>query len=115
MVVGVDADLVALGGHPADQLLVARDAAAHQEEGGGCLPQGQTVQQRAGGGGAGAIVKGEGHQGRTARLNFQWSARRDGPPRSGKSGHQGRHTEQYRNFFPAHRRNISFWSVCAAV
>lgn len=108
MVVGVDADLVALHGHAADQLLIARDAAAHQEEGGGRLPQGQAVQQWAGGGGAGAVVKGEGHQGRTACLKFHRGVRRDRPLRSGKGGRQGRHTEQYRNFFPAHRRNISF-------
>ena len=61
MVVGVHPDLVALRRHPPHQVLVARDAVAQEEEGGGHLPQGQLVQQPPGGGGARPVVKGEGH------------------------------------------------------
>ena len=106
MIIGVDADLVALGGHAADQLLVARDAVPYQEEGGGHLPQGQAIQQRAGGGGAGAVVKGESHQGRFTDLNFRRGIRRDGPLRSGKGKHQPQHTQKRRKFLPFHSRRL---------
>jgi hypothetical protein len=41
--VGVVAHLVALGGHPGDQILVAGDLLADEEEGGGGPPLAQTV------------------------------------------------------------------------
>ena len=75
MAVGVVADLVALGGHAAHQVLVARDPVPHQKKGGGHLPQLQSVQQGAGGGGPGAVVKGEGHQGRIAQRHFSRGVR----------------------------------------
>ena len=62
MVIGMDADLMPLLGHAAHQLLAPRDTGAHQKEGGGDLPQGQTVQKGGGGAAAGAVVEGEGHQ-----------------------------------------------------
>lgn len=47
VVEGVDADLMALPGHAADQLLIALKAVSQQKEGGGHLPQGQLVQKAA--------------------------------------------------------------------
>lgn len=63
MIVGVNADLVAVFRHAPDKGLLTLDAVAHQEEGGLDLPESQTVQQAGGGGGSGAVVKGESHQG----------------------------------------------------
>ena len=63
VIVGVNADLVAVFRHAPDKGLLTLDAVAHQEEGGLDLPESQTVQQAGGGGGSGAVVKGESHQG----------------------------------------------------
>ena len=45
MIVGVNADLVAVFRHAPDKGLLTLDAVAHQEEGGLDLPESQTVQQ----------------------------------------------------------------------
>ena len=70
VVVGVNADLVALGVHSADEVLIALNLGADEKEGSVDSPLGKTVQQGGGGGAAGAVVKGEGDElGR--RLLFQ--------------------------------------------
>ena len=99
MVIGVDADLMPLRRHTPDQVLVAWDTAAHQEKGGRGLPQLQSVQQGAGGGGPGAVVKGESHQGRGVQLHLQGRARRPDRLRRGQSAHQPQNTQQCREFF----------------
>ena len=62
MVKGVDADLMPLGVHTEDEVLVVFDLGADQEKGGLHAPLGQAVQQGAGGGAPGTIVKGEGDE-----------------------------------------------------
>ena len=57
VVEGVDADLMALPGHAADQLLVARKAVPQEEEGGRHLPQSQFVQKAARGGRPGHMAR----------------------------------------------------------
>ncbi len=73
MVKGVDADLMALPGHAADQLLIALKAVSQQKEGGGHLPQGQLVQKAARSGRPGPVVEGEGHH-RHLRLDLHLRA-----------------------------------------
>ena len=63
MVVGVDADLVALRVHPLHQVLHAvGHPPSHQEKGGLHPPLRQAVQQRGGGGAPGSVVKGKRQQ-----------------------------------------------------
>ena len=63
MVIGVDADLVALRVHPLHQVLHAvGHPPSHQEKGGLHPPLRQAVQQRGGGGAPGSVVKGERQQ-----------------------------------------------------
>ena len=116
MVVGVYADLVALGVHTAHQVLVAHDLLPDQKEGGLHPPLGQAVQQLGGGGAAGAVVKGQGDQGRRflhlrlgvgghrpALFPAQGAARR---PEDGQQKREGqRHSPRaYRKSLHAHRR-----------
>ena len=62
VVIGVDADLMALGLHSPHNVLVAGNLLSNEEEGGGHAPLGKAVQQRPRGGPAGAVVKGEGNE-----------------------------------------------------
>lgn len=62
MVVGVNPDLVALGVHAPDEVLVVLQLLADEEKGGLHPPLCQTVQQGGGGGAAGTVVKGEGDE-----------------------------------------------------
>ena len=73
VVEGVDADLMALPGHAADQLLIALKAVSQQKEGGGHLPQGQLVQKAARSGRPGPVIEGEGHH-RHLQLDFHLRA-----------------------------------------
>lgn len=114
MIVGVNADLVAVFRHAPDKGLLTLDAVAHQEEGGLDLPESQTVQQAGGGGGSGAVVKGESHQGGLLRhrhrpaapclCGWPWAGRH----RAARSS-AGTRTRQYlKNFFLHHMMTAAF-------
>ena len=66
-------NLVSVCRHTAYQLLAALDPVAHQEKGGGHLPQGQLVQKAARSGRPGPVIEGEGHH-RHLQLDFHLRA-----------------------------------------
>ena len=67
VVLGVVADLVALGEHPAHEVGPGADACAHDEEGRLHAERAKLVQERPSALGMGAIVEGEGEGSRVAR------------------------------------------------
>ena len=93
MVVGMDADLMALRVHPLEQILVILGHLLSDEKEGRLHPaRGQAVQQGGGGGATGAVVKGEGNEsarwgggGSRSLLHRKRDIRRNGGRRGQKS------------------------------